>query len=375
MGRLSPVVAVLVLVCLLCTSAVHGQTTVGLCYTAYSNVIDFGTTAGAWASQLAVTLTLNTSLPLGPGFPAAATVTAVSGQRITASSDGLGRIVSTVSVSLVSVAACAGLVGCDNVFYYPPLAPNADYFDSQGLAMALSSVQTDTDQCITSAITIKAGNITYCDGGATLALYNTLQIYTQASQLTTACTPPVAVAPPYTCGVGTYNFSALASLPDISGVFGGYTMYVRVCGAVSQPDCVRSFGTNVMVCQWGSPGAQYVEAINNSPVGETQFFYQNGVDGAAGIGFYVRDGQYCSAASSQRNFTGLLVCGNTNSIIFYNETATCNYVMTISTPLACPQTQTFGMCAIMTTTSGPRVVTYNNCQPHHPLPHWRPDCG
>ena len=231
------------LLSLLPTAWVSAQTQVGLCYVTYSNVIDNTATAGAWASLTSITLTLNTSTAVGAaGFPSAALVTSVSGTRLTASADGLGRITSSVPVTLLSTTACQGYNGCDNLIY---LAGAANLFDAQGLALQLAGVQTDTDQCVTSTITIKAGNISYCDGGVTAALYNTLAVYPNTNSFT--CNPPTVVIPPYTCGIGSYNFSALASLPDIVGSFGGYTLYARLCGAVSQPDCVRQYGQNVQV--------------------------------------------------------------------------------------------------------------------------------
>ena len=373
MGRPSPLrpagpllSLLLPLVLLLLTfhpAAVLGQAQVGLCYITYSNVIDLGATPTSWASVASLVLTLNTSTPLGSAsFPRAASVTAVTGTRITASRDGLGTVTSSVPVTLLPTSACSAYNGCDNVFYYPPVGTASDVFDGLGLALQLGGIQTDSDQCITSTVTLKSGNISYCDGGASASVYNTLQLYPNTASF--PCQPPQVTVPSYYCGIGAYNFTALASLPDISGVFGGYTMYVRLCGAVSQPDCVRLYGSNVQICQWAGPGSAYVEAINNSPTGEVRFSYANGVNGAAGINFTINDGQFCAVANNNtgapRNSTGTIVCGATNVVTSYYESPTCVYNFVIQTPLACPATQNFAFCQINTLNTNPRIVGYNN---------------
>ena len=101
-----------------------------------------------------------------------------------------------------------------------------------------------------------------------------------------------------------------------------------------------------------------MQAINNSPTGETQFSYFNGVDGTAGINFTISDGQFCGSAP--RVAMGTIICGPNNAILAYAETSTCVYYFLIQSPLACPATQNFGFCAYVTPTSTPRVIGYTN---------------
>ena len=327
--------------------------TFSMCYIAYSNVLsDY--TGLSWASLLSGTFTTSATLP-ATGTPSSV-ITAFTGTRSIGSNDGLGRVLGSTSVTLGSTSTCAN---CDNLFAWP--APAAGPFDNLGLQLNLGQYQIDIDGCGGTSLTIKQYGLMQCgNGGAAQATNpnNQIMIYPVTAGFTPpACVPPTVTLPAQTCGIGSYNFLPLATLGDISGAFGGYTLYMRMCGAVTQPDCVALYGNNVQICQWGGKGSAYAEALYNSPTGETVFTYANGVDGTAGIVATIMDGQYCAAAGAVRKAIVTLVCGTSNAITYYNEGSTCVYTFTVTTPLACPPTQAFGFCAITSSNVNP---TYSN---------------
>ena len=327
--------------------------TFSMCYIAYSNVISEYTNQVSWASLLSGTFTTSATLPAS-GMTSA-TISTFTGTRSIASNDGLGRVLSSTSVTLGSTTSCTN---CDNLFSWP--APPGGPFDNLGLQLNLGAYQIDQDGCGGTSLTIKQYGLMQCgNGGAAQATNpsNSIQIYPITSGFTPpACTPPALTIPAFTCGIGQYDFSPLATLGDISGAFGGYVLYMRLCGAVTQPDCVALYGNNVEICQWAGKGSAYVEAINNSPTGETVFSYVNGMDGTNGILATIKDGQLCGD-NGPRQAIITLVCGTSNAITYYNEGSTCIYSFTVTTPLACPPTQTFGFCAV--TSNGPNP-NYNN---------------
>ena len=337
------------------------STQFSMCLITYSPAAEFST-ANLWTTIVSGTFTV--SQTLGGTSSASATVTAFSGTRSVASSDGLGRVVGSTTVTLGSCA------NCDQQFYWPPSAATG-LFDNQGLGLTLGNQQADASGCITTHLTLKANGAIVCDNmiqfagtGSSSALQPSIQIYPITSGYSApACQPPVQVAAPYNCSIGPYNFAPLSSLPDLYGAFGGYTLYMKICGAVTQPDCVRLYGQNVQVCQWANSQAAYVEAMANAPSGSMVWSYVNGANATNGIQFVLNDGGYCGAKSppGPRAVVGTITCGTANAITSYGESPTCTYNFGITSPLACPRQQTFGFC--MYTSNGPNVA-YNNCQPH-----------
>ena len=326
--------------------------TYSMCYIAYSNVLsDY--TGLSWASLLSGTFTTSATLPAS-GM-ASSVITAFTGTRSIGSKDGLGRVLGSTTVTLGSTSTCAN---CNNQFYWP--APASGPFDNMGLQLTLGQYQVDADGCGGTSLTLKQYGLLQCGNGGAEQVTNPnnqIQIYPITNGFTPpACVPPTVVLPAQQCGIGPYNFGPLSTLGDISGVFGGYTLYLRMCGAVTQPDCVALYGNNVQVCQWAGKGSAYAEALYNSPTGETTWSYANNVDGTAGVVATIKDGQLCGG-NGPRQAIVTLICGTTNAITYYNEGSTCIYTFTVTTPLACPPTQTFGFCA---TTSVGANPSYNN---------------
>ena len=126
-------------------------------------------------------------------------------------------------------------------------------------------------------------------------------------------------------------------------------MFARLCGAVTQPDCVRTFGANVQFCQWGSSTSQYEMASllsTTSTAGETTFGYLNGQDGSQGYTYFVRDGQTCTINGNTypRSVQGNITCASANRLVSYyelssvpgyNSSYACHYVVDMQSPLAC----------------------------------------
>ena len=326
--------------------------TFSMCYIAYSNVLsDY--TGLSWSSLLSGTITTAATLPAAG--TSSAVVTGFTGTRSIGSNDGLGRVLGSTAVTLGSASTCAN---CDNLFLWP--SPASGPFDNLGLQLNLAQYQVDISGCGGTSLTLKQYGLFQCgNGGASQASNpnNQIQIYPVTAGFTPPpCVPPSVTAPAQQCGIGAYNFLPLSTLGDISGNFGGYTMYLRMCGAVTQPDCVALYGNNVQICQWAGKGSAYAEALYNSPTGETVFTYANGVDGTAGVVATIKDGQTCGSLGP-RVAVVTLVCGTSNAITSYGEATTCNYAFTVTTPLACPPTQAFGFCAV--TSNGPSP-TYQN---------------
>ena len=82
-------------------------------------------------------------------------------------------------------------------------------------------------------------------------------------------TPPVTQA---FCGIGNYNFTSLAYGPDLSIPVPGYTIYMRLCGTLSQSDCVANQGANIEICQWASSSTQYAVTYHYNNTNE--FYYR-----------------------------------------------------------------------------------------------------
>ena len=185
-------------------------------------------------------------------------------------------------------------------------------------------------------------------------------VYAVGSPLPAQCRPPSTVQS-YVCGIGPYSFAPMATGPDLVGSFSGSTLFVRLCGAVSQGNCVSQFGSSVMACQIGQSSLSlgfnfaYAQQLTYSPSGPAlTFSYINGVDGSAGIAFTGADGELCNGAP--RQFLGSLTCGATAQILNYTESPTCAYHYIISTPLACPPATNLAFCQISSTAP---VASYN----------------
>ena len=185
---------------------------------------------------------------------------------------------------MIPTSSCSGLPEggtCDNILYYP--TPTTGYFDSNGLALQLGGQQVDGTLCDTNKVFLRAGvpprsvcdNTIVTQGGADTLTITPITV----SNPNPSCSPPLLSIPPLNCSIGGYNFTALSSLPDLSyySSSSGYTLYMRVCGAVSQADCVRLYGNNVMVCQTSGPSNTYSLAATNSPVGEMVWTYTSDI--------------------------------------------------------------------------------------------------
>ena len=312
------------------------------CYTTYSTSIENGNTQPAiWTSI--------TSGIFSAGISSTYVyqVGQVSGTRNLSYADGTNRIMSSVALTIVEpTTTCLG--PCNNIIFYMPGSANASLLGVGGITFDLASSQTDPiGSCSGNQINI-AGATYSCSSGSQTNQLNTLVIVPYNGVSTLTCTPPVNnVIPQGYCGIGPYNFSALAAGPDISAYFSTYTIYMRLCGAVSQPDCVRSFGHNSQVCQW-TPGYQFEVATLNNPTGQIFFNYTNGVDGTAGISFTIVDGAFC-AANLPRQVYGQITCGPLVNMTNFYENGTCHYYMFLTAPQAC--TASSGIVAAPITSS------------------------
>ena len=164
------------------------------------------------------------------------------------------------------------------------------------------------------------------------------------------CSPPTVTFPALTyCGIGNINLNPLAAGPDLNfTATNGVTIAMRLCGAVSNTQCVNNFGNNVQICQSGS----YVIAELNAPSGQTSFAYTNGVDATAGVNFTINNGGACNINGNiyNRQAIGVITCGATNSITSFFESSTpCIYDFTVTSPLVC--VQQFAFCQISYSTN------------------------
>ena len=248
------------------------------------------------------------------------------------------------------------------------------------MTIDLASYQLDgVGTCAGTQLVLSGSSTTAtCSSGSESNSYNTLVLAPYSATAPLACAPPApTVQYPGYCGIGAYNFSTLAKQPDISGTIGTNTIFIRLCGAVSQVDCVRAGGHNVQICQWGSStNVNTISTLYNPNGQETTFNYTNGVDGSQGISFVINDGTYCSVSTGvyAREAFGNITCGTTNAITNFFESSTrpCNYYMTLTSPLACsassgvvaaPSTQRqFSFCQITYTAFNelPNNGGYNN---------------
>ena len=347
-------------------------------YTSLSEIIN-NVNFNNWASVTSGYLVANQTTSAG-----VYSVVGINAVRNVASTNGLATIVSTSTVTAIeSPSTCYG--GCDNYINYP-FNPSYNSYFVNGLTIDLTTAQTDGSGCSGSSITIRSTATSQCSNGVTNT--NSRNSFTLAAFNSTVnaaspipCNPPTTAIPlPGYCGIGQYNFTSFATGPDLNFTrSNGEVLYVRLCGAVSQPNCVANYGTNVQICQWESTTLQYVLSALNAPNGETTFNYTNGVDATAGINFTIADGATCTinSVTYNRQARGQLVCGPVNNITQYYETSTsCIYLFIIQTPLVCvpsnssstgssvsiisssaavapfvPVTTSFGLCAIAYTSN------------------------
>ena len=277
------------------------------------------------------------------------TVTSATGTRMTASNDYTGKTNSTATLSLAPTSSCIG--GCSNYVYYNPVVGTTPYVDGTGLALALSQAQTDITGCSGRQISLGYSQISCSDSGPATATY-TFQLIPQSGTAAPSCPIPAASTPPLVlenmpaCGIGGVSFLPLAMSSDLNITVGGVTVFGRLCGAVSQPDCVRSFGNNAQFCQWYSPSSQYEMASLKATAGETTFGYVNGRDGTLGYTYFVQDGAVCNigGVNVPRSVQGNITCGSYNNFTsFYelsavtgNSSLICHYVVNMVSPIACP---------------------------------------
>ena len=353
------------------------QTQINVCWLSYSplNTLTGSSSAGLfWSSQLVATLTLNTATPVASLGTSGYLVTAATGTRAVASLAGTNALGSVTTVNLTSRANCPN--GCDNMFYPAGNsgggAGAGGYFDGDGISFTLSTGQVDNQGCDTLTFKIQ-GNAAYgsalgnvsSDCGSEVDVFGLVATYPVNSPLPAICQySTIPAITNVTCGIGAYNFAPMATYPDLVGSFSGYALYVRLCGAVSQGNCVSQFGNNVMACQLGSssPTLGYLPAYpqaftySNNASASLTFAYVNGVDGTAGFTFRSGDGALCD--SGPRVFKGTLLCGAQAAIISYAESPSCTYTYTITTPLACPPTQNLAFCQLSSTTPVPAYNTW-----------------
>ena len=264
------------------------------------------------------------------------------------------RSVYTINGSVLSTASLTGVasgLGASQVIYYVPLA-SLVYVDALGIAVQLSTAQSDSLGCSGSTITLFYGQIGCGNGYLSLSGYSLTIV-----PLIGSATAPFCAVPSYTiqtpgfCGVGQYNLASLASGPDLSFTGGGYTIYARLCGVVSQPDCVASYGNNIQICQWGSSSSQYEIASLYATGNETTFAYANGKDISQGLTYKIADGGLCG--SIPRAVTGTITCGATNNITNYYQVpvVTCQYVINFTSPLVCAGVSSSGPVVVGVTSS------------------------
>ena len=349
------------------------QTQINVCWLSYAPINEGNGYTGSqfgvyWSSQLLATLTLNSSTAVASLGSSGYTVTAASGTRSVASEAGNNAVGGTTTVSLTSSITCEG---CDNIFYPAGNSPGSGgYFDALGISFSLATPQIDVSGCDTASFRILSnadygsdayGNVTSeCDSDE--EVFGLVATYPVGSPTPSVCQPPAPI-PSYTCGIGPYNFLPMATYPDLIGYFNGYSLFVRLCGAVSEGVCANEYGADIMACQLGGTSELgriliYPQALTytTSPTGSMKFTYVNGVDGTAGIFFNSSSGQPCNNAD--RVFQGTLTCGAQAAIVSYAENPSCTYNYVITTPLACPPVQNLAFCQISSTTPVPAYNTW-----------------
>lgn len=251
------------------TGSVGTSYTFNFCFISYAtNIFDEFTSAVYWSSQISGTITATSTTSAGQYR-----VTAIAGTRSVTNNDGSQSINNTVLVSLL-----AG--GPYYVYVSSPLMWANASVDSTGVGFSLAAAQTDPTGCSGSWL-ILSGQTIQCPNINLTASFSDTQTVTPQSQ-SASCAPITYSITPYQCGIGSYDFTSLRYGSDLSVTMNGYTIFFRPCGAVSQSDCVRTFGQNSMVCQWSAPTNLYEISSNISPYGQPTFSYVNGVDASSG---------------------------------------------------------------------------------------------
>ena len=154
-----------------------------------------------------------------------------------------------------------------------------------------------------------------------------------------AVTPAVSSADSGFCGIGQHNFRSLAAAEDLSGSWDGQSFFLRLCGAVSQPDCAAAFPSSATICQLRGSTAFLIansSAVTTPEMQPLRFSYSNGQNSSDGIDFTVSNGEPCGPYGPRKS-QGRLQCGEHHALLSFVEQPLCTYRFVISSPLACPQ--------------------------------------
>jgi hypothetical protein len=154
-------------------------------------------------------------------------------------------------------------------------------------------------------------------------------------------TGPAAAVPD--CVYNGWDFKQLTARGDLSlFVMGGtnYTIFLKMCGVVSAPQCRRdSTATSAMVCQARTDALDSYSLGAYNPVTQNWTEYTN----TSTITMLVDGGEMCGA--NPRRTLVTFICdreystrtGNNTGMVFFNETSTCFYATTVvANDIICP---------------------------------------